>query len=352
MASVLLLGASQLDIGADGGLWKARASYTTHAPIIVWLDAGFNATNGVTGGTGTADDPYIISGWEIDTESMGACVFVFRTTAHFVIRDCYLHTPGAVCLETEEAPHGDIVNCVIDTGSYGIILVKSPDTNITGNVISNMGTAGILVSQSRWVNLTGNQATLGSSWGIGVSTSHNVSVQANVVSNNGASGILMANSTYLMVAGNNASGNGGDGLRLDNVSSAEVRENNITANGGYGLNLTRSSFVDIFHNRFIGNSVQALQEEVSDVAWDDGYPSGGNFWSDYSGADVFSGAGQDIAGTDGIGDTPYTVSTGGTDRYPFMMEAMELIPEFRSLALPILGMVVVCGAILWRRKMG
>ena len=53
--------------------------------------------------------------------------------------------------------------------------------------------------------------------------------------------------------------------------------------------------------------------------WDNGYPSGGNYWSDYTGNDSFSGPNQDLPGSDGIGDTPYNI-TGYTpndqDRYP------------------------------------
>jgi hypothetical protein len=44
-------------------------------------------------------------------------------------------------------------------------------------------------------------------------------------------------------------------------------------------------------------------------AWDDGYPSGGNYWSDYTGTD---------ANYDGIGDTPYTIDALNQDRYPLM----------------------------------
>jgi hypothetical protein len=52
--------------------------------------------------------------------------------------------------------------------------------------------------------------------------------------------------------------------------------------------------------------------------WDDGYPSGGNYWSDYTGADVKSGPNQDLPGSDGIGDTPYIIDANNTDRYPLM----------------------------------
>ncbi|MCK4444183.1 MAG: hypothetical protein KAW09_06550, partial [Thermoplasmata archaeon] len=51
--------------------------------------------------------------------------------------------------------------------------------------------------------------------------------------------------------------------------------------------------------------------------WDNGYPLGGNYWSDYTGVDIFSGPNQDQPGGDGIGDTPYSIQGGNDrDRYP------------------------------------
>jgi hypothetical protein len=52
--------------------------------------------------------------------------------------------------------------------------------------------------------------------------------------------------------------------------------------------------------------------------WDDGYPSGGNYWSDYSGVDKFSGPYQNKTGSDGIGDAPYSIDQNNVDRYPLM----------------------------------
>jgi PKD repeat protein len=48
--------------------------------------------------------------------------------------------------------------------------------------------------------------------------------------------------------------------------------------------------------------------------WDDGYPSGGNYWNDYAGTDLYSGPYQNETGSDGIGDTWYPVG----DHYPLM----------------------------------
>jgi hypothetical protein len=52
--------------------------------------------------------------------------------------------------------------------------------------------------------------------------------------------------------------------------------------------------------------------------WDDGYPSGGNYWSDYNGTDLYSGPYQNQTGSDRIGDTPYVADANNTDRYPLM----------------------------------
>ena len=40
---------------------------TVHDPIWIDSDSNFTAANGVIGGDGTPGDPYLISGWEIDS---------------------------------------------------------------------------------------------------------------------------------------------------------------------------------------------------------------------------------------------------------------------------------------------
>jgi hypothetical protein len=52
--------------------------------------------------------------------------------------------------------------------------------------------------------------------------------------------------------------------------------------------------------------------------WDVDYPSGGNYWSDYGGVDVYSGPYQNETGSDGIGDTPYILDENNIDHYPLM----------------------------------
>jgi hypothetical protein len=53
--------------------------------------------------------------------------------------------------------------------------------------------------------------------------------------------------------------------------------------------------------------------------WNDEYPSGGNYWSDYTGIDELQGPNQDVQGSDGIGDIPSCIPLGiNKDAYPLM----------------------------------
>jgi parallel beta-helix repeat protein len=103
-------------------------------------------------------------------------------------------------------------------------------------------------------------------------------------------------------------------------SDNEIYENNITHNGyyawyGYGISISGSGN-KIYHNNFIGNAYQAKSYDGN--VWDDGYPSGGNFWSDYTGRDIYRGPFQNQTGSDCIGDTPYVIDENNIDHYPLM----------------------------------
>ncbi len=82
----------------------------------------------------------------------------------------------------------------------------------------------------------------------------------------------------------------------------------------YGLYLGGSNN-KIFHNNFINNTHQA-GDGMFNLSWNDTYPFGGNYWSDYEGSDLYSGPTQDINGSDGIGDVPYYIDYNSIDYYP------------------------------------
>ncbi|HXX86880.1 MAG TPA: GC-type dockerin domain-anchored protein, partial [Candidatus Acidoferrum sp.] len=90
-----------------------------------------------------------------------------------------------------------------------------------------------------------------------------------------------------------------------------------TSNTIYGIYLVNLSSSIIYNNNFINNTSQTGLSNSANT-WDNGYPSGGNRWSDYNGTDSYRGLYQNVTGSDGIGDTPYVMAGNNTDHYPLM----------------------------------
>jgi parallel beta-helix repeat protein len=97
-------------------------------------------------------------------------------------------------------------------------------------------------------------------------------------------------------------------------SSNNTLTGNTASNNEYGIcygktdvNYNNSNNL-IYHNDFV-NNLQHVTIQNSVNTWDDGYPSGGNYWSDYTGID---------ADGDGIGDTPYVINHNNMDQFPLM----------------------------------
>jgi len=99
-------------------------------------------------------------------------------------------------------------------------------------------------------------------------------------------------------------------------SKNSIIGNNIS-NTLYPIYIHDSSLSNIFRNNFINNTYQVWSDESLNV-WNDDYPFGGNYWSDYTGVDLYSGSYQNESGSDGIGDTPYVIDGSNEDRYPLM----------------------------------
>jgi Periplasmic copper-binding protein (NosD). len=96
-------------------------------------------------------------------------------------------------------------------------------------------------------------------------------------------------------------------------------------NGNYfyneytAIHLGDSNNLTFYQNDFV-NFTQALilSGKYSNITFNSSYPVGGNYWSNYTGSDKYSGPGQNIPGSDGIGDTPYSIGYGLMDKYPLM----------------------------------
>jgi parallel beta-helix repeat protein len=155
-------------------------------------------------------------------------------------------------------------------------------------------------------------------------------------------GMILASGTLDMTYGgfsfSGATGGLNNNHRVDNVQiwagnmiySNDVEDNDI------GFLLQDAVDNRIVRNNIIDNGIQAI-EPVANNYWDDGYPAGGNYWSDHTGPDAFSGPLQNIPGGDGIVDTPYIIGAGSQDNYPLAA------PWTILSAPPIIAYTVICG---------
>ncbi len=193
----------------------------------------------------------------------------------------------------EKWSHDNIVegNVISNNDAYGIN-VWGYNNRIIGNTITNMGYVGIQLNSP---DGHPNQCT------------NNV-VSGNVISQStfGINLIMAAFSN--MIERDDVLSSNGLGILLGDSDNNTVR-GNLVSNAYYGILLFSSDDTKVYHNNFVDNTQQVLLSESFNTAWDNGYPSGGNYWSDYVGVD---------ADGDGIGDTPYVIDVYNQDSYPLM----------------------------------
>lgn len=176
----------------------------------------------------------------------------------------------------------------------------------------------ILANQAEIQNLTiRNCATLG--YGIHIKDVTNVKIQ-NCDIKNCSKGVVLTNSTHCELSRNLISESEEYGIYLLMTSSYNLIFWNNIKNNSQAISI---DFVDsrnntFYQNNFIQNNIQTSGFGVPANTWNNTYPAGGNYWSDYTDTDVKSGPDQNEAGSDGIGDESYGLYLGAEDHYPLM----------------------------------
>ncbi|MBN1281142.1 MAG: right-handed parallel beta-helix repeat-containing protein [Candidatus Thermoplasmatota archaeon] len=157
-------------------------------------------------------------------------------------------------------------------------------------------------------------------------------ILSNTIVNNGNGISADFYPTFATIAGNTISNNN-NGVYLLDGNEYTIRENTIAENTNYGLYIEYFvSTAHIYHNNFLSNGQNAYSSQGT---WHQGYSTpfdpltdGGNYWSDYTGVDLYQGPNQNIPGSDGIGDTSYSIAGGSRkDQYPFMEPWTGIPPD-------------------------
>jgi parallel beta-helix repeat protein len=229
--------------------------------------------------------------------------------------------------------------------TIGVQLINSNNSIITGNTVRNNKWDGIYLINSYNNTIQRNQVennTLGIYalgcfhnkfsqnnmennyfYGLFLSNACQNSISENMIVNNKFTGIMLDHSDFNNFFENTIS-ECGSGITLSESYGNIVSENNIL-NNRLGVHLYFANANKFYHNKFVNNSRQVECYESSNT-WDDNYPSGGNFWSDYQGVDEKSGPNQDQPGSDGIGDTPYVIDDFNIDHYPLILQPPDSTP--------------------------
>jgi parallel beta-helix repeat protein len=194
-------------------------------------------------------------------------------------------------------------NNTLTGNEYGIQIWYDYNNTIAHNSISQSAKVGIYPYKTD-NNTIENNSVLDNKWGMYLYVSDNITIRSNKVSLNTD-----------------------DGIYLEYSNSSTITGNDITSNGDIGCYISSSFNNKVYHNNLLDNSIFDAVDFMGLNTWDDGYPSGGNYWGKYSGEDEKSGPNQDQPGYDGIGDSPQIVYGGpNEDRYPLMHPSGETPP--------------------------
>jgi parallel beta-helix repeat protein len=173
------------------------------------------------------------------------------------------------------------------SGSYGIALFNRTNVVIKNLTIAQFEGAGIAMERSTNIIITQNNIFKSLNNGIRTFASSNNTIVGNRIENNEL----------------------GSGIQFEDSSNNNLVYGNDIIDNYCGILLIGSKDNQIYHNN-LQNSVNAKTSDKLGNVWDNGYPSGGNWWSDYNGADQ---------NKDGIGDTLIVfINENNNDNYPLM----------------------------------
>jgi parallel beta-helix repeat protein len=289
----------------------------------------------------------IIYGPGFDSNTKG--IKLDYTSNTKVIRNVAINTNWGVGLYFSS---GNIIeNNNLTQNNNAIGIGYSGNNSVNKNYVFN-NSNGIFLHNSKGNIIESNEVRQCSEVGVSMSESSNNIIRANSIKD-GKCGIFLQLSSNNKICLNDVQNFSSFGIALgensrDNIIYGNyIREcergvymlksvNNVVYGNEIrycknGLVFSNSPNNKVFHNNFLMNNPQAVSD--SPCAFDNGYPDGGNFWSDYIGLDEKSGLNQDQPGSDGIGDSPYRIESNNVDRYPLIKPIQRGVDTTRPTLL-------------------
>lgn len=276
----------------------------------------------------------------------GFCINIKNSFRNIISQNTVVNGSWGVFLNN--CTGGTIESNTFVEGQSGIDFYESGGVTVTrNNISSNHG--GIELGDSDYNIITKNNVQSNLKRGLDTRGSENNTITDNVFSNNeygifldlgsntnlifnnsfhshSESGMYLSSSAFNTVANNTVHSSLRNGMYLrGSFNHNLIVYNHVHSNVEEGIFAGHGAKQNLIHHNHLENNngatpvFNASHKQVQDLAgssWDDGYPSGGNYYSDWLSPDIFSGPLQDVTGADGIVDDPYYVNNLAQDNYP------------------------------------
>jgi Periplasmic copper-binding protein (NosD) len=232
----------------------------------------------------------------------------------------------------------------VNTTVFGVELTGSSDISVSDSRVVGtpvVSTAGLLVQDSSDVTLF-NDSSRNFNSGVFLAGTVNVTVDDVNATGDPSSGeaLLVSGCRGLTVEDGNFSSSY-LGLYLDdgNGPAWVIANTFFDDSTDFVVDAAAQVGVHVYWNNFIdggGWSVYAVGWTGSDLVFADGYPGGGNYWSNWTSPDSESGPQQNLPGSDGIVDLPLNISGALQDPYPLThaVSVADTNVQFVATGLP------------------
>jgi parallel beta-helix repeat protein len=315
--------------------------------IFLWSSVG----NTITGNTFTSNGYSIFLAESSDNTITGNTLtnneygIAFESSTNNTARNNNLSSKYNLAVYGSENSHFvndvDTSNTVNDKRAYYLIgeanLVIDPSTypdvgflalvNCQNITVQNLDLAGngqgVIMAFTKGTSIIENDIQ-NNYIGVGLFASYGNYIIANNIANN-FRGVQLSGTSNINGITTNIIDNNVEGIFIFDSTQNTVSANNVTNSDQIGIGFKTSSNNIIRSNFFVSNGRQVYDAYMDDSTvtvstnlWDLDFPVGGNYWSDYMGVDLYSGANRDQPGGDGLGDTPYIIYEGNQDDYPLL----------------------------------